>query len=317
MNKPILKLNFTDFWSGFNKENNFITDILSKDYNIIITEKPDFLIHSVYTKEYLKYNCIRICFTGENTRPDYNKSDFHIGFDYTDDKRYLRWPLAIIMVPPQYLIKNIDIEKTFKEKTKFANFIVSNEAESDRIDFFKKLNKYKKVDSGGKVLNNIGGRVENKLEFIKNCKFTIAFENGSYSGYTTEKLTEPMMQNSIPIYYGNPDVVKDFNPKSFINVHDFKDFEEAIEYVKKVDNDDKLYKQIISEPYYYNNKIPYQFEYNHLSEFLNYIISQKETIKPVAKKYHKLIYYSHKINNKMIKRILNKVKFIKHILVKK
>ncbi len=59
-----------------------------------------------------------------------------------------------------------------------------------RNNFFLKISKYKKVDSGGLALNNIGYIVKNKLEFIKDYKFTIAFENSSYSGYTTEKITD-------------------------------------------------------------------------------------------------------------------------------
>ena len=35
------------------------------------------------------------------------------------------------------------------------------------IDFFHKLNEYKKVDSGGKYLNNIGKPVVDKMDFIK------------------------------------------------------------------------------------------------------------------------------------------------------
>lgn len=93
MNKKKIKINFSDFWGGFDNKNNLFTGILSQRYNVEISDKPDFLIHSVYRNEYLKYNCIKICFTGENTRPDFKKSDFHIGFDYIDDKRYLRYPL--------------------------------------------------------------------------------------------------------------------------------------------------------------------------------------------------------------------------------
>ena len=38
---------------------------------------------------------------------------------------------------------------------------------------------------------------------------TIAFENSSFPGYTTEKIFEPMLEGSIPIYWGNPRVDED------------------------------------------------------------------------------------------------------------
>ena len=48
--------------------------------------------------------------------------------------------------------------------------------------------------------------VSNKMDFIKDYKFVISFENSSNPGYTTEKLIEPMLVNSIPIYWGNTEV---------------------------------------------------------------------------------------------------------------
>ena len=73
-----------------------------------------------------------------------------------------------------------------------------------------------KVDSGGKFLNNVGGPVTDKLSFIKDYKFVISFENSSYPGYTTEKILEPMLVNSIPVYWGNPLVYNDFNYRTYI-----------------------------------------------------------------------------------------------------
>jgi len=95
---------------------------------------------------------------------------------------------------------------------------------------------------------------EEKLEFIKPYKFTIAFENQSNPGYITEKLTHPMLVNSIPIYFGHKDVDKDFNTKSFINYNDFKNMKDFIKHIIKVDNDDNLYEEYLKQPWYKNNK---------------------------------------------------------------
>jgi len=45
--------------------------------------------------------------------------------------------------------------------------------------------------------------VQEKIDYLKPYKFTMAFENVSLSGWTTEKLTHPMLVNSIPIYFGD------------------------------------------------------------------------------------------------------------------
>jgi hypothetical protein len=105
------------------------------------------------------------------------------------------------------------------------------------------------------LLNNVGGRVPNKLEFIRKFKFTIAFENFSYPGYTTEKLTEPMVMQSLPIYWGNPLVHYDFNPRSFINWHDYGNDEAVIERIIELDRNDDLYLEYLGEPYYHNNRV--------------------------------------------------------------
>jgi len=99
-----------------------------------------------------------------------------------------------------------------------------------------------------------------KLKFLKKYKFTIAYENFSAPGWFTEKLTHPMLVNSIPIYIGHESVKKDFNTKSFINFHDFKNMEKFIDYIIKVDNDDKLYEKILREPWYKNGKTPKDFD---------------------------------------------------------
>ena len=96
--------------------------------------------------------------------------------------------------------------------------------------------------------------MKEKLRFIKPYKFTIAFENKPESGWVTEKLTHPMLVNSIPIYFGHKDISKDFNTKSFINYNDFKNMKELIQHIIKVDNDEKLYNEYIKQPFYPGNK---------------------------------------------------------------
>ena len=44
------------------------------------------------------------------------------------------------------------------------------------------------------------------------------------NGYTTEKVVEPMLVNSIPIYWGNKLIGKDFNKSSMLVVEDEMDF---------------------------------------------------------------------------------------------
>lgn len=117
--------------------------------------------------------------------------------------------------------------------------------------------KYKHVDCPGRVLNNMQNAIEprkgnwtaGKLEFIKNYKFTIAFENSDAIGYTTEKLIHPLLSNSIPIYYGNRNAAADgFNPQAFINGNDFESLDDLKKFVIELDQDDKRYMEMLRQP---------------------------------------------------------------------
>ena len=44
------------------------------------------------------------------------------------------------------------------------------------------LQAYKRVDLGGRWMNNVGGPVADKAAFQSRCKFAIAFENASSPG---------------------------------------------------------------------------------------------------------------------------------------
>ena len=251
-----IQLNFTDFWPGFDKTNNFFYNLLIEKYNVIISDKPDLLFYSTYSFNHINYSCTKVLFTGENERPDFMMCDFAFSYDYSSNKRNYRLPLYALYDNVTKLInRKIDADYILKRKKKFCCFIVSNEGCNIRNNFFLNLSKYKQIDSGGKVFNNIGQLVENKLDFIKDYKFVIAFENTSHPGYTTEKVFEPLQQNCIPIYWGNPLIGDDFNTKSFVNCHEYSSFDEVIKQVIEIDKNDELYMQYLNEPVFVNNKL--------------------------------------------------------------
>lgn len=129
------------------------------------------------------------------------------------------------------------------------------------------------MDSGRRHLNNIGRFVDDKLSFIKEYKFTIAFENSGFPGYTTEKLVHPMMAHSLPIYWGNELVERDFNPKSILNYADFQNEEELIERIIEIDNDNNLYMEYLKQPYYHDNQVNEFIKPENVMKQFDYIFS--------------------------------------------
>ncbi len=175
-----------------------------------------------------------------------------------------------------------------REKTKFCNFIYSNPKCKIRNKFFSKLSQYKKVDAAGKLFNNIEGTIEEitgiknpkspeaKVEFIRPYKFTIAFENSSAPGYTTEKIIHPMMARSIPIYWGNKIIDREFNNKSFLSLHEFANMDSLIKEIIKIDQDDQLYLKYLKEPYFYNNQPNKYYDLERIKLFFDKILKTKK-----------------------------------------
>jgi hypothetical protein len=282
--KKKLKINFTDFWKEFIKTDNIFWNLLSKKYDLELSDNPDILFYSYFGYEFRKYKCLKVFFQGENFRPNFRECDFSFSFDYTPgNSRNLRLPLYYFYDDVNKLTLPKDPEKIASEKTKFCAFIVSNKFSAKRINFFKKLSKYKKVDSGGATCNNIGHRVDNKIEFIKQYKFTLAFENSSFPGYTTEKIFEPMLVSSVPIYWGNPLVYKDFNTKSFINYNDYKNDEEVIAKIIEIDKNPDLYYEMLKQPYFTDNKINEFVKDETILKQLDHIVESLENITPISK----------------------------------
>lgn len=248
-----IKLRFVDFWECFNEQNNAFLDALKGHFDVVLCDDPDYIIYSVFGKNHLMYDCIRIFFTGECMTPDFNECDYAIGFDHLQfGDRYARVPLySTLRYKSSYdsLASRKIMTKEDISGRGFCSFVVSNgNAPAKRDEFFNQLSQYKHVASGGRHLNNVGGPVADKNAFVSQFKFNIAFENSSHDGYVTEKIVDAFVAGVVPIYYGDPRVVEDFNPKAFINVLDYPSFEAAIERVKEIDADDDQYLQMLNEP---------------------------------------------------------------------
>lgn len=255
----------------------YLTPILNKRHKVVLDPmSPQYVICSTAAphngQAHFDYpQAVKIFFTGENIIPDFNLYDYALGFHYLHlEDRYLRYPLWLL-----YLAKIG--APTKPEGSKFCNFVYSNNLHSDpvRSKIFDALNRYKPVDSAGAFRNTIGYRVGDKLEFIKDYKFTIAVENSSVPGYTTEKLLEPSLAGTMPIYWGDPKVAEDFNTERFVWVKSSSpdDIETAVEQVKQLDGDPLLYAQKMAQPIFNSEDVQQIWE-DRLLEFFDHIFDQ-------------------------------------------
>lgn len=277
-----VRISYVDWWNGFEYKDYIIHNIISKNFNIEITnENPDYIFCSVYSDNHINMSGTKIFYTGENICPDFNLEDYAIGFEYLNfGDRYIRVPNWIMNPVYEDDIKNMLYKHKNQKpdclRREFCCFVYSNDGASEvRKLFFEKLSKYKKVNSGGKYLNNIGcpEGVNNKLDFQRKHKFAIAFENSCHPGYTTEKIVQAFSAGLIPIYWGDPRVDEVFNKKAFIDVSKFKTLDEAIERVIEIDNNDEMYMQMLKEPAIVNENIIME-TYQVLEKFIVNILEQ-------------------------------------------
>lgn len=275
MEKPVLRLGFVD---TFDAIANFFTNILSEDFTIIRDDvSPDYLIFGDrnFGQRNIEYNnkrCIKIFYTGENERPSNYACHYAISFDHIDDDRHYRLPLYVIY---DYDNQHRDVTNTTnvdregndllkKFNDKFCSFVVKNGACEKRNVFFQRLNEYKRVDSAGPLFNNVGyilqrgdGAVQAKMKFLNDYKFNLCFENSSYAGYATEKLYEAYMGGTVPIYWGSTTIECDFNPKAFLNWHDYQNDDDFLNAIIEVDQTPELYEEMYLQPLFNSWKEPY------------------------------------------------------------
>jgi FkbM family methyltransferase len=299
-NNNAIKISFCDWWhveycgGFFDSHNNFITNILQyvmprENIHVVSSnEEPDILFYSIFGSEHLNYNknnknnnIRKIFYSGEPFEPK-NDSDYNMTFNETTNNNF-RYPLWLSYLN-NYLLEECNRRKNgiinVPKRTKFCSFICGGECKTTcRREFVTKLSEYKRVDCGGPFLNNIGYNVprgincSGKIEHNLNYKFAIAFENENFPGYVTEKICDVYKSNCIPIYWGNKSVLKDFNPTTFIYANDFANFDELVEYVIKVDNDDELYASYFKEPFLSNMWLdilndPHKTFYKNLADLI-------------------------------------------------
>jgi hypothetical protein len=283
MNKPIISLNFSDCPPQFE---NYFLPILEEKYTIRRDERPDFLVYALTGHRHRLYNCIKIYVHHETYRPNWKECDYAILPIDLNDSRVLHIPIFAFDRSPQPLIRGgEDWAAIEKIKTRFCAALSSyaNTTVKQRTQFFHSLSRRQRIDSPGRGMNNTGfSGIGDKLAFYQSYRFVLAFENKERIGWTTEKMYDPLAAYAIPIFWGDRNASKYFNPDSFINAHDFRDHEELADYVCHVDSNPNLYEKYLRATPFVNNLPPEEFSRERVLRFFEKIFATQ--IKPIAQK---------------------------------
>ncbi|NCU04924.1 MAG: hypothetical protein GXC73_13140 [Chitinophagaceae bacterium] len=117
-----------------------------------------------------------------------------------------------------------------------------------------------------------------------------------------------MLESCIPVYWGNPEVGKDFNSNSFIQVNRYANYEAAIERIIELDKNEDQYLQMAMQPCFQDNQLPQEFSNESLEAFFDFVVSDMKTKPPVAAStvkasLHKLQLFKGKIQNSIYHRL--------------
>jgi hypothetical protein len=289
-----ISIGFSDFWPGFDYRKSNLFNIIQKNFDISISKTPKYLFFSDYGSDHLNFDAVKIRFHGESRRPDFGAADYILGFDYVASERYLRYPLYLEyrdnVYGPELIERRkseAEIDRIAAQKEKFCCFIVSNGSCDFRNEFFVRLNSIRSVESAGGYMNNIGRRAENKIEFMRPYKFVVAFENSSYPGYTTEKILQPNYSDSVPIYWGSPNVDEEFNPKSFIWVRGKEDIDRVIKQLVYADDNSEFYKNFLRESLFYENTRNHYFSEARVVAFFSRVFSENVSRITKRQRHHR------------------------------
>jgi hypothetical protein len=271
---------FTKLFSSFLKNNNENVDIIIKSC----------LSGDIWNKEIKPY----IYWSGENRIPDkseYEKNSIYILTTIENIKNSIYIPFCL---ESNHIYKKRLYVNNSREYT--IGYCASNKVDIRELFYNKCVEKfgYNKCRAFGscygkyKETNDYCDGNFQGLGLIKkysNCKFVIAMENSIGDGYVTEKIVNAFYSGAIPIYWGSSNINELFNKNAFINVNDFKDLDECINYIINLSDDD--IKKMLNENIYMNNDLINIFndEYNKIND--------NKVLKEYIYKINNFIQYLH------------------------
>ena len=312
---PELKVAFSDFWKDFDPFQNVVAESLSLhfDWKLVSCpeELPDLLFVSLFGEKWKNYSCPRVLVAGENISSDTRHFDASLTFDPPSETNYYlplyRFRSEYVGVfQPRRLTKDEWLEK------KSIAAVFSNPKARFRNSVYFRFRETFNADSGGKAFNNVGGPVPNKKEFLERYKFSLAFENTAWSGYTTEKLLEAYAFQTVPIYWGDPQVTKTFNPKAFLRITNWGNLPKVEETLGHLLNDFEAYREMYEQPLFYNNQEPEFLKPQNVGQFIIKVLNRGV----VRRRRRTADFDLHLWGTRWrVKQISEKYKILRHLLV--
>lgn len=157
-------------------------------------------------------------------------------------------------IPLEYLT-NSQVSGT---RSEFCSFVVTNPNNPKRnaaLDLFGQVDH---VTSAGRYRNNYGDKLfaglgggggeQKKVEWLRQFRFSITYENSEGEGYVTEKLFHAKAAGCVPIYWGDSAAAADdFDDGGYIVANGRTD-EELVAEVRRLETDPAAWASMASRP---------------------------------------------------------------------
>ena len=271
----------------------FFYALLSRVFDDTVTrgspQESQILLESIFgttTRLYEKPWRATFLFVGESDRNIQHWRRNHRLQDYScvlkgepDRERIVNVPLFVLysycygfterFVFSPERIRNPRLHACTRIPPKDVCVIVSNGTNQEgRNAFFDQLERRNiRVDYAGAYKNNVP-RVPYPIcsphfvSFVSQYKFIVSMENSRNATYITEKILHGFAANTIPIYWGSDHVGDYFNEARFIWVKSWDPVvvDAAIERMVALANDPEAYLEVINQPIYKDNRVPFPMD---------------------------------------------------------
>ena len=197
-------------------KNGTIRDMTKNDHIITFPRKPVFLFPRPLIKAKISVMIVE---------PDV------IHNLYINISKYLHWRFYKILTKNKYLLEEIhntsffyfgstfiqNLDKIDLQKKNMASLIASNQ---NKLTGHKLRHKIVQHIKSKNLDISVIGRgykpFKNKEDGLKSFRYSIVIENSSELDYFTEKVIDACLLETIPIYWGAPNISKYFDTKGFI-----------------------------------------------------------------------------------------------------
>jgi len=236
-----------------------LSNVFQEEVQYGSLDESDLLIESVFSNETCldkkNWKCTFL-WSGESTFNRFHERYTNVLGATKTTGCYIAFPFFLLCATERHWVERME---SFPPITivppKDIVVIVSNGGSLERNLFLYHLSQAFHVDFAGGYRNNVP-QIQHPFcsdafnQFVSQYKVIITMENTCKEEYITEKILHGMVNGTVPVYWGAPNVTDYFNEDRFIRLPDMSNqsIANALEKIKTVLEDDQAWLTMVNQP---------------------------------------------------------------------